>query len=329
MMQVTESLSQDKATLSQQNDKGFLDETISVREILFIMTLVACVTPWVTPPVALVLGIAATQLLGHPFAQHNHNITQYLLQFSVIGLGFGMDAATAWTTGIQGAGFTIAAIVVALGAGVAAGRLLGIDLKTSFLVAGGTAICGGSAIAALSPAVKARESQVAVALGVIFTLNAIALFIFPPIGHALHLSQQQFGTWAALTIHDTSSVLGAAGRYGPEALTIATTLKLARTLWIIPLALAAAVAYKSGARTVRFPWFIVLFIAAMVIHTVVPMESITPYIVYVAQTALTLTLFFIGCSLSRKALTDMGWQSLAQGVIVWIVVAPITLWMIL
>jgi uncharacterized integral membrane protein (TIGR00698 family) len=327
-MQVSESLSQDKATLSQQNNRGFLDETISVREILFIMALVACITPYVSPPVALVLGIVTTQLLGHPLAQHNHTITQYLLQFSVIGLGFGMDAAVACTTGLQGAGLTVAAIAVALATGIAAGRLLGIGLKTSFLIAGGTAICGGSAIAALSPAVKARESQVAVALAVIFTLNAVALFIFPPIGHALGLSQQQFGTWAALAIHDTSAVLGAAGRYGAEALRIATTLKLARTLWIIPIALTATVVYRSGARAVRLPWFIVLFIAAMAIHTVLPMETITPYIVYLAHTALTLTLFFIGAGLSRKTLAGMGWRPLAQGIIVWIVVAGITLWMI-
>jgi len=328
-MQVSESLSQDKATLSQQNDKGFLDETISVREILFIMALVLCITPWVSPPVALLLGIATTQLLGHPFAQHNHSITQYLLQFSVIGLGFGINAATAWNTGLEGAELTIITISAALAIGMVVGLLLRVDFTTSLLIACGTAICGGSAISALSPAVKARESQVAIALGVIFTLNAIALLIFPPIGHALALSQEQFGTWAALAIHDTSSVLGAAGRYGSEALHTATTLKLARTLWIVPIALIATVIYKSGTRSIQLPWFILLFVAAVLLHTVLPMHNITPYIVYLANTALTLSLFFIGAGLSRAALTGMGWRPLVQGIIVWVVVAVITLWMIL
>lgn len=310
-------------------NRGFLDETISVREILFILALVACLTPWVSPAIALVMGLVVAHRIGHPFMHMNHRLTHLLLQFSVVGLGFGMDLHSTLATGTQSMGYTALTVGIALLAGTLAGKLLGIDSKTAFLISGGTAICGGSAVATLAPTVQARENQTAAALGTIFILNGVALFIFPGIGHGLHLTQQQFGQWAAMAIHDTSSVLGAAGRYGPEALQIATTVKLARALWIIPAALGATLVYRKRGQGIKAPWFIGLFILAMALNTYLPLGNITPYIVHLAQTGLTITLFFIGAGLSRQVIAATGWKPLLQGAIVWIVAGAISLAIVL
>lgn len=304
---------------------GFLDETISVREILFILALVACVTPWVSPVLALALGIVAARFIGNPFSQINHTITNALLQASVVGLGFGLNLPQAITAARLGIGYTALTVAVAILTGLLTGHLLHTNRKTSLLIAGGTAICGGSAIAALAPAIRARRHHVATALGTVFILNAVALLTFPALGHALHLTQHQFGLWAAMAIHDTSAVLGAATQYGPEALHTATTIKLARALWIIPAAGAAAMCYKTHGHNTQVPWFIVLFIAALALNTYLPLQSITPYIVQLANIALTITVFFIGASLSRQAWQATGWKPLLQGVIVWIVVAAVSL----
>ena len=220
------------------------DKHIKIRELFFAVAIFACLTPWVTPPVALLLGLGVAFFVGHPFLHLNHKATHILLQISVVGLGFGMNAASAVKAGREGIFFTVASIVGTLTVGLLMGRFFKIDKKTSLLIAGGTAICGGSAIAALSPVIRAEERQVSVALGVVFILNSVALFLFPVIGHLLHMSQSQFGLWSAIAIHDTSSVVGAAGRYGPEALQIATTVKLARALWIIPISLLSAVFFR-------------------------------------------------------------------------------------
>src|ERR1700754_2264505 len=226
------------------------DKHIRTRELFFAVAIFACLTPWVTPPVALLLGLGVALFVGHPFLHLNHKATHILLQVSVVGLGFGMNATSALKAGREGIVFTVASIVGTLTVGLLMGRFFRIEKKTSLLIAGGTAICGGSAIAALLPVIRAEERQVSVALGVVFILNSVALFLFPVIGHLLHLSQSQFGLWSAIAIHDTSSVVGAAGRYGPEALQIATTVKLARALWIIPVSLLAAVVFRGGSGAV-------------------------------------------------------------------------------
>lgn len=318
------------------------DKHITMRELIFAIVIFACLTPWVTPPVALLLGLTMALFVGHPFIHLNHKATHVLLQVSVVGLGFGMNAATALKAGKEGILFTIISIAGTLTFGLLMGRFFRIDRKTSLLISGGTAICGGSAIAALSPVIRAEERQVSVALGVVFILNAVALFLFPVIGHLLQLSQTQFGLWSAIAIHDTSSVVGAAGRYGPEALQIATTVKLARALWIIPVSLGAAVFFRrrtAGAESsraggdsarakIKIPWFIGLFVVAILLNTWVPVPAVSHAIVQASHAGLTLTLFLIGSGLSRQVLKNTGVKPLLQGVLLWMLIAGGALWAI-
>ncbi|MDB5136152.1 MAG: putative sulfate exporter family transporter [Mucilaginibacter sp.] len=260
----------------------------------------------------------------------NHKATNWLLKVSVVGLGFGMNIFSAMHAGREGILFTVASITGVLTIGIITGRYLKIDKKTSFLISAGTAICGGSAIAALSPVIKAEEKQISVALGAIFILNSIALFIFPVVGHSFHLSQNQFGLWCAIAIHDTSSVVGAASRYGAQALQIATTVKLARALWIIPVAFFTAFLFKTGNKQVKLPYFIGLFILAMLVNTYVPfIKPIIPYITYLAKTGLTLTLFLIGSSLSLKVLKSVGVVPLLQGIMLWVLISGVSLWAVI
>jgi uncharacterized integral membrane protein (TIGR00698 family) len=282
------------------------DKQLTLREILFAIALFACLTPWITPPVALLLGLAVAFFIGNPFLHLNHKATHILLQVSVVGLGFGMNITSALKAGREGIFFTVASIIGTLTVGLLMGFFFRIDKKTSLLISGGTAICGGSAIAALSPVIRAEERQVSVALGVIFILNSVALFLFPAVGHLLHLSQAQFGLWSAIAIHDTSSVVGAAGKYGPEALQIATTVKLARALWIIPVSLLAAIVFRprggGGHAKIGIPWFIGLFVLAVLLNTWLPMPLISHTILRASHAGLTLTLFLIGSGLSRQVL---------------------------
>ena len=222
-----------------ENQKGFknlLDKSITTREVIFLLAVVLCLSPLISPPIALLMGLIIAQFIGHPYLHLNHKATHILLQVSVVGLGFGMNVTSALKAGKEGILFTIVSIIGTLVIGFFMGKFLKIEKKTSYLISTGTAICGGSAIAAISPVIKAEEKQISVALGTIFILNSAALFLFPFIGHQLNLSQSQFGMWCAIAIHDTSSVVGAASKYGPQALEIATTVKLARALWIIPVA---------------------------------------------------------------------------------------------
>ncbi|HTI91591.1 MAG TPA: putative sulfate exporter family transporter [Puia sp.] len=306
------------------------DKHITIRELFFAIAIFACLTPWVTPPVALLLGLAVALFVGHPFLHLNHKATHILLQVSVVGLGFGMNAASALKAGREGILFTVASIAGTLTVGLLMGRFFKIEKKTSLLIAGGTAICGGSAIAALSPVIRAEERQVSVALGVVFILNSVALFLFPVIGHLLHLSQSQFGLWSAIAIHDTSSVVGAAGRYGPEALQIATTVKLARALWIIPVSLLAAVFFRggSGKAKIKIPWFIGLFVLAILVNTWLPMPALSHAIVQASHAGLTLTLFLIGSGLTREVLKNTGFKPMLQGVLLWVLISGVTLWAI-
>ena len=265
-------------------------------------------------------------IFGNPFVAFNHIAITYLLQFSVIGLGFGMNATAAISAGKEGFLLTIFSIFSTLILGTFLGKWLKTDKKTSHLISCGTAICGGSAIAAISPVIKSNENQTSIALGVIFILNSIALFVFPIIGHQLDLSQKEFGLWCAIAIHDTSSVVGAANKYGAEALQIATTVKLARALWIIPISLLTAVIFKNKSQKIKIPYFIGLFILAMLFNSYVPQTAIvSPYIVNIAKIGLTITLFLIGATLNINTLKAVGVKPLLQGVFLWIFIAGLGL----
>jgi uncharacterized integral membrane protein (TIGR00698 family) len=303
--------------------------SLEARKAIFIIAAAICLLPAVTPPLALLLGLILAQLIEHPFAQLNHKATNLLLKISVVGLGFGMNFYSAIRAGREGIVFTAISIIGVLTIGILAGYLMKIDKKTSFLVSAGTAICGGSAIAALSPVIKAGEKQISVAMGTIFILNSVALFLFPFIGHRLNLSQTQFGLWCAIAIHDTSSVVGAASHYGQQALQVATTVKLARALWIVPVAFLTSLLFKAGGKGISIPYFIGLFIIAMLLNTYIPfIKPVVPYITSIAKTGLTLTLFLIGTGLSFKNLKTVGFMPLLQGVMLWALISVSSLWAI-
>lgn len=308
---------------------SFLDRSITAREVIFVLAAVLCSSPYISPPFALLAGIAVAQFIGHPYLHLNSKATHLLLQVAIVGMGFGMNAGSTLKAGREGILLTAASITGTALAGWALGRLLKIEKKTSYLISTGTAICGGSAIAAIAPVIKAEEKHISVALGTVFILNAAALFIFPAVGHVLHLSQQQFGWWCAIAIHDTSSVVGAAGRYGQQALEVATTVKLVRALWIMPAAFISMLLFRNRNGKVRIPWFIGLFVLAMLAGSYIPfIHSISRYGTGFAKACLTLTLFLIGCGLSRNTLLSVGIRPLLQGLLLWVLTAGITLWAI-
>ena len=279
---------------------------------------------WCTPPVMLFLGLAYALICGQGYPSFNKKMSKMLLQYSVVGLGFGMNLHESLASGKEGMTFTIISVIGTLAIGMLIGRkLLKVDRETSYLISSGTAICGGSAIAAVGPVIKAKPANMSVALAVVFVLNAIALFIFPSIGHWLELSQQQFGTWAAIAIHDTSSVVGAGAAYGEEALEVATTIKLTRALWIIPLALATSLIFKSKDSKITIPWFILYFIIAILLNTFVldSVPQVGTAVSGIARRFLTLTMFFIGASLSMDVLRAVGIRPLIQGVLLWVVIS--------
>lgn len=302
--------------------RTFFKRNISVREVIFISLIILCSASFISPPVALLLGLLTTQFIGHPYLHLNSRATHYLLQISVVGLGFGMNVHTALKVGKQGFLFTVVSITGVLILGYILGKILKINKETSFLISVGTAICGGSAIASVSPVINAKEKQISVALGTIFILNSVALLIFPVIGHWLHLSQSQFGLWCAIAIHDTSSVVGASSKYGNEALQVATTVKLTRALWIIPVAFFSSIVFKSKNSKIKIPYFIGLFVVAIILNTYVPFfQKIGSYIVDISKTGLTMTLFLIGAGLSGKVLASVGSKPVLQGIILWILIA--------
>ncbi len=299
------------------------------KKIVFILLVILCLCPFIEPPIALLAGFILSFTIGHPFLKYNGKATKILLQASVVGLGFGMNIYDAAAVGKEGLIFTVSSIALTLIFGLLLGKLFNISKKTSILVSSGTAICGGSAIAAMVPIIDAKEDETSVSMGVIFVLNSVALFLFPVIGHLLSMSQEQFGLWSAIAIHDTSSVVGAAHKYGEEALKIATTVKLERALWIIPLSFVTALLYRKG--KVSIPYFIFLYVLAMVVNTFVPVihTNVSPAIVMVAKRGLTLTLFLIGAGLSKKALKNIGVKPLLQGVILWVFISVMSLLVIL
>ena len=299
--------------------------------LLLLIDYLPNVDSYVSPPIALFLGLLFALLFGQAYPKFNKKVSKKLLQYSVVGLGFGMNLQASLQSGKEGMAFTIVSVVGTMLIGWLIGRkLLKVERDTSYLISSGTAICGGSAIAAVGPVLKAKDTEMSVALGTVFILNAIALFVFPVIGHALDMTQQQFGMWAAIAIHDTSSVVGAGAAYGEEALQVATTIKLTRALWIIPLALATSFIFKSKGQKISIPWFILFFVLAMIFNTYVLSATeigttISHYINDFARKSLTITLFFIGASLSRDVLKSVGIKPLIQGVLLWIIISLSTL----
>lgn len=288
-----------------------------------------CLTPLISPPVALLLGLLVAWFVGHPYLHINHKVTHRLLQVSVVGLGFGMNVNSALKAGQTGILFTLFSIVGTLGAGLLIGKLFKTEKKTSYLISAGTAICGGSAIAAVAPVIKAEEKDISVALGTVFILNSVALFIFPVIGHLLHLSQTQFGLWSAIAIHDTSSVVGAAAKYGSIALQVAATVKLTRALWIIPVVFLSMLIFKNKDIRLKIPYFIGFFFAAMVINTYISfVQTFSHFISAAAKAGLTLTLFLIGSGLSQATLRLVGVKPFLQGIFLWVIISLVSLWII-
>ena len=297
---------------------------LSVCLLLGYVPGMSAFSSWVTPPVALFLGLAFALLCGQAYPKFNKKVSKKLLQYSVVGLGFGMNLHASLASGKEGMMFTIISVIGTMIIGMFIGRkILKVNRDTSYLISSGTAICGGSAIAAVGPVIKAKDSDMSVALATIFVLNAIALFIFPVLGEWLGLSQQEFGTWAAIAIHDTSSVVGAGAAYGEEALQVATTIKLTRALWIIPLALATSVIFKSGGKKISIPWFILWFIVAILLNTYVldSVPEVGKAISGLARKGLIITMFFIGASLSTDVLKAVGVKPLVQGVLLWLVIS--------
>lgn len=301
------------------------------RKIIFYLLIVFCLSPIATPPTALIFGLLLAFTVGNPYPQIAGKSTRVLLQGSVVLLGFGMNLGAVYQAGKTGVLLTVATIFGTLFVGFVIGKFLGVEAKTSNLIASGTAICGGSAIAAVAPAIDADREQISVSLGTVFLLNSVALFVFPVVGQFYNLTPNQFGLWAAMAIHDTSSVVGAAHAYGAEALATATTVKLARALWIAPLALFFSIVYRSDKTKLAIPWFIFMFLLAIVVRTYMPPQffpSIFDSLVLLAKAGLTVTLFFIGASLSPEALRKVGVKPLAQGVLLWILVSLVSLWAI-
>ena len=296
---------------------------------LFVGLAAAALLPAVSPAVALGAGAVLGLTLGNPFEAQSGRVSKLLLKACVVGLGFGTSLPAVLAVGRSGVGVTALGIAFALGLGLLLGRLLRVEPTTGALISGGTAICGGSAIAALGPALGAGAEAMGVSLATVFVLNGVALYVFPAVGHLLDLSQHQFALWAAVAIHDTSSVVGAASSYGAEALAEATVLKLTRALWIVPLALGAALWHRTtagGEVAVSVPWFIGLFALASAVVAVFPGgAAVYAVLVALARQGLVLTLFLIGAGLSRTTLRAVGVRPLVQGVVLWAAVAGASL----
>ena len=296
-------------------------------QLLFLALAVLSFSPLVSPPIALLFGILFVNIFGKVL--ETDTFVKKLLQYSIIGLGFGINLNTAIEAGSQGFLFTVSTIALVMIFGLLLAKILKIDKTIAQLISAGTAICGGSAIAAVAPILKANSKQTSVALGIVFVLNAVALFIFPEIGHFLNLSQNQFGIWSAIAIHDTSSVVGAASKYGNEALQIATTVKLARALWIIPLAFLISIFTKSEGK-IKIPYFIGFFVLAILAGTYLPfLQNFNSIISEISRDTLKVALFLIGAGLSLQNLKNIGIKPLLLGIILWIFISSISLYAVL
>ncbi|MFN3195323.1 MAG: YeiH family protein [Chlorobiota bacterium] len=298
----------------------------NIRTALFLLVIGLCLSSFVSSPLALVLGFVFVFLFGHPFEELNSKAVKILLKMAVVGLGFGMNITETLAAGKDGFLITVSSIIFTLILGYMIGKKLKMEKRTSHLLSSGTAICGGSAIAAVAPVIDATEKDMSISLGVVFLLNSLALIIFPFLGEILELTQHQFGLWAAIAIHDTSSVVGAAYAYGDEALKIATTVKLARALWIIPLSFVSLYLFKGKGKSVKIPWFIFLFIIAILMNTylVIPI-SLTSGITSISKSLLVLTLFLIGAGLSVEKIKSAGIKPMVLGVSLWVAISVLSL----
>jgi len=295
-------------------------------KIVYFLIIIIALLGIINSPTALLLGFVYTLIFNNPFKAYSHKAIHYFLKISVVGLGFGMFIKDTLETSKEGLSLTIYSIFLTVSLGLLLTRLLKLDLKLGHLITSGTAICGGSAIAAISPVIKAKSKTISIALGIVFLLNSIALFVFPAVGHFLNLTQEQFGLWCAIAIHDTSSVVGAALGYGDEALRIATTVKLSRTLWIIPLSIFSMFLFKTKGEKIKIPYFIVLFIIAIIINSyhILP-EPATNFIVLMAKRLLIITLFLVGSTISIKDLKSTGMKPIVFALTLWIFISIFSL----
>ena len=296
-----------------------------INKLLFTGIALLTLLPFIKAPLALVIGILYSLLFGNPFPEFVSKLSRFLLQASIIGLGFGLNAVKALEVSKDGFLITVATILLVFGLGWIFNKIFKIDRITALLISAGTAICGGSAIASVAPVVRAQSNQISIAIGAVFILNSIALILFPVIGRFLELSEYQFGLWAAIAIHDTSSVVGAAQAFGGQALEIATTVKLTRALWIIPMTLIIAYFYRKSSK-VKFPLFILGFVAAVIIATLLPqMDFVYGPITSVARQILVTTLFLIGSNISLTQIKKVGIKSMSYATLLWVVVSIFSL----
>lgn len=297
----------------------------SPSRIVFLLLLLCATTPWCSPVAALTAGILFSLIMGNPWPKSTAVWSKKLLQLSVVGLGFGVEIIEVWHAGRQAVLYTPVSIGITVAVGLILGKILHTPTKASVLISFGTAICGGSAIAAMAPVIEASDEDIAISMATVFSLNAMALLIFPPLGHLFGLTERQFGLWAALAIHDTSSVVGAASAYGAIALATGTTVKLARAVWIVPSALLASRFTKTTTK-VGIPLFIVGFIVASAVRSFLPsLNHIWQILSIAARQSLVVTLFLVGNGLTREVLQKVGIRPLAQGVILWIAVSAAVL----
>lgn len=311
-------------------EAAYKNSPVTYQSILFITVFLTCLFTPAGAPLALLAGFAFTQMIGNPFAQTAHKAAQVLLKISVVGLGFGMNLNQAIAAGKEGFVFTLISVIFTLLGGFWLGKKLAIDSKSSLLITAGTAICGGSAIASVSPLVKANEQQISVALGVVFVLNAAALFIFPMLGKYLGMSQHDFGIWCAVAIHDTSSVVGASARFGTEALQTATTIKLERALWIIPLSILTMILHRRNGQKMNIPYFIALFILAVLCSNhYKEYQAVYMNLVGFSKKLLVMTMFLIGSGLNLETIKSAGVRPFLMGTILWIAVSALSLFVIL
>ncbi|MDE6207921.1 MAG: putative sulfate exporter family transporter [Muribaculaceae bacterium] len=314
------------------NSRHALAKYIYIALIAVILIPFNRILGWsnITAPIALLMGLVFALTLPNPCPKFNKKTSKYLLQVSVVCLGFNMNLQESLRSGADGMLFTVVSVVGVMVLGVMLGYWMHVNRKTSYLISSGTAICGGSAIAAIGPVVKADSDEMAVSLGVIFILNSIALFIFPPLGHLFDMSQTQFGTWAAIAIHDTSSVVGAGEMFGEQAMQTATLIKLTRALWIIPLAFVTMFIFRDKDAKISIPWFIFIFVLAMVINSYIALpEWFVGSMVWIARRGMVLTLFLIGASLSAASIRQVGAKPLIQAVLLWIIISVSSLFVVL
>ncbi|MHA7942303.1 YeiH family protein [Formosa sp. 3Alg 14/1] len=299
-------------------------------KIYFFAVIALALAGQISSPMALGLGFVFTLFFKHPFLEKSQKSINFLLKIAVIGLGFGMALVETIQTSISSFGLTLFCVLLTVSFGLLLAKYLHLDKSLGHLITSGTSICGGSAIAAISPIIKADTKTITMALGVVFFLNAIALVIFPYLGHFFGLNQHQFGLWCAVAIHDTSSVVGAALSYGEDALKIATTVKLSRTLWIIPMSIVSMFLFKNSGQKIKFPLFILLFIVAILIHSanLLP-DTLTTSFVSISKHLLVVTLFLVGTTMSVSDLKTTGWKPMAFATTLWIFVSAISLCYIL